>query len=82
MKNFVKAMDRTGSAFKYLAEKFPRFSEVKIKRGFLWVLRSVSSLETICSTTYFRVTRKKFGTPFVWCQLTYSEISRQETIKN
>jgi len=43
MKNFVKAMDRTGSAFKYLAEKFPRLSEAKIKEGFLWVLRSVSS---------------------------------------
>jgi len=23
MKNFIKAMDRTGSAFKYLTEKFP-----------------------------------------------------------
>ena len=34
MKNFVKAMDWTGSAFKYLAEKFPRLSEVKIKEGF------------------------------------------------
>jgi len=52
-------VDRTGSAFKYLAEKFPRLSEVKIKRGFLWVLRSASSSETICSRTYFRVTRKK-----------------------
>ena len=31
MKNFVKAMDRTGSVFKYLAEKFPRLSEEKIK---------------------------------------------------
>ena len=31
MKNFVKVMDRTGSAFKYLAEKFPRLSETKIK---------------------------------------------------
>ena len=31
MKNFVKAMDRTGTAFKYLAEKFPRLSEAKIK---------------------------------------------------
>jgi hypothetical protein len=59
MKTFVKAMDRTGSAFKYLAEKFPRLSEVKIKRGFLWVLRSASSSETICSTAYFRTTRKK-----------------------
>ena len=33
MKNFVKAMDWTGSAFKYLAEKFPRLSETKIKDG-------------------------------------------------
>ena len=33
MKNFVKAMDRTGSTFKYLAEKFLRLSEAKIKEG-------------------------------------------------
>jgi hypothetical protein len=33
VKNFVKAMDQTGSAFKYLAEKFPPLSEVKIKEG-------------------------------------------------
>ena len=32
-KNFVKAMDWTGSAFKCLAEKFPRLSEAKIKEG-------------------------------------------------
>jgi len=31
MKNFVKAMDRTGSAFKYLAKKFPQLREAKIK---------------------------------------------------
>lgn len=33
VKNFVKAMDWTGSAFKYLADKFPQLSEVKIKEG-------------------------------------------------
>jgi hypothetical protein len=33
MKIFVNAMDRTGSAFKYLAEKFSRLSEAKIKEG-------------------------------------------------
>jgi hypothetical protein len=33
MKNFVKATDRAGSAFKYLDEKFPRLSEAKIKEG-------------------------------------------------
>jgi hypothetical protein len=75
MKNFVKAVDRTGSAFKYLAEKFPRLSEAKIKRGVFWVLRTTSSSEMICSTAYFRVTRKKLGTHFVWCQLTSSGIS-------
>jgi len=31
--NFVKARDRTGSAFKYLTEKFPRLNEAKIKEG-------------------------------------------------
>jgi len=52
MKNFVKAMDRTGPAFKSLAEKFPRLSEAKIKGGFSLVLRSASSSETICLTSY------------------------------
>jgi hypothetical protein len=33
MKIFVKAMDRNGSAFKYLAEKISRLSEAKIKQG-------------------------------------------------
>ena len=61
MKNFVKAMDWTRSAFKYLPEKFPRLREAKIKEGVLWVLKSASSSETICSTTYFRATRKSLG---------------------
>ena len=33
MKNFVKAMDKTGSGFMYLSRKFPRMTEVKIKEG-------------------------------------------------
>src|SRR6218665_2385611 len=33
MKNFVKAMDRTSPAFRYLYEKFPRLSEEKIIQG-------------------------------------------------
>ena len=61
---------------------WPRLSEAKIKKGFLWVLRSASSSETICSTTYFRVTSKKLGTRFVRCQLTSSGISRQKTTRN
>jgi hypothetical protein len=33
MKNFVKAMDRDGPAFRYLSEKFHTLSEAKIKEG-------------------------------------------------
>ncbi|GBL75699.1 hypothetical protein AVEN_155006-1 [Araneus ventricosus] len=33
VKNFVKAMDKNGPAFKYLHEKFPRLSVAKIKEG-------------------------------------------------
>jgi len=33
MRNFVKATDRTGSAFKFLAENVPRLSEAKNKEG-------------------------------------------------
>ena len=33
MKNFVKALNQDGEAFKYLEEKFPQISEAKIKGG-------------------------------------------------
>ena len=33
MKNFVKAMDRDGPAFRYLSEKFHTLSEAKMKEG-------------------------------------------------
>ena len=33
MKNFVKALNREGQAFKYLREKFPRLSDAKVKEG-------------------------------------------------
>jgi len=33
LKIFVKATDRNGSAFKYLAEKFPRLRGAKIEEG-------------------------------------------------
>lgn len=33
MKNFVKAMDQEGQAFKYLRAKFPRLSDAKVKEG-------------------------------------------------
>jgi hypothetical protein len=58
MKNFVKPMDRTGSAIIWL-KNFLDSAKRQLKRGFLWLLRSASSSETICSITYCRVTRKK-----------------------
>ncbi|GBM36040.1 hypothetical protein AVEN_274445-1 [Araneus ventricosus] len=33
VENLVKAIDKNGPAFKYLHEKFPRFSVAKIKEG-------------------------------------------------
>ena len=33
MKNFVKAMDKTGPAFRYLRDQFPKLSDAKIKEG-------------------------------------------------
>ena len=33
MKIFVKALDRAGQAFAYLRDKFPKFSEAKVKEG-------------------------------------------------
>lgn len=33
MKQFVKALDKTGSTFLYLKEQFPKLSEAKIKEG-------------------------------------------------
>ncbi|GBL72819.1 hypothetical protein AVEN_128026-1 [Araneus ventricosus] len=35
VKNLVKAMGKNGPAFKYLHEKFPRLSAVKIREGVL-----------------------------------------------
>ena len=33
MKNYVKALNKEGNAFKYLAMRFPYISEVKLKAG-------------------------------------------------
>ena len=33
LKNFVKALDKNGDAFKYLEKEFPQISEAKLKAG-------------------------------------------------
>jgi hypothetical protein len=33
MKEFVKALPKTGNCFKYLCKNFPHFSEAKLKEG-------------------------------------------------
>ncbi|GBM48324.1 hypothetical protein AVEN_106525-1 [Araneus ventricosus] len=38
MKNFVKAMDCGGSGFQYLRLKFPKVSEKKLRKAYLWGL--------------------------------------------
>jgi hypothetical protein len=70
MKNFVKAMDRNGSTFKYLAAKFPRLSESKIKEG-VFVGRQICKLfRDNMFQNLLQATRKKLGTRFIWCQVT------------
>jgi len=82
MKNFVKAKGRPGSAFNYLAEKFPRFSEVKIK-GWVFVGPQMPKLfRDDMFNSLFQGDEKKVGTRFAWCQLTSSGISVQKTTRN
>ena len=50
MKNFVKAMDRTSSAFRYLHETFPWLSKAKSKERVLWILRSTSFIPSWISS--------------------------------
>ena len=33
MKNFVKALNKSGNAFRYLQELFPRISDAKLQEG-------------------------------------------------
>jgi hypothetical protein len=61
MKNFVKVMDQTGPAFRYIAEKFPGISAAKIKEVFSSVLRSASSLEMNSLTIFSVATRRGRG---------------------
>ncbi|GBM05920.1 hypothetical protein AVEN_135283-1 [Araneus ventricosus] len=69
VKNLVKAMDKSGPAFKYLHEKFPRLSVAKIKKAFLWGLR----LNSFSETPSLRLLRRKeyrFGMRSIKCQQT------------
>jgi hypothetical protein len=52
-------MDRTGSTFKYLAEKFPPPSEAKIKEGVSVCPQTARSSETICSNNLLQDDEKK-----------------------
>jgi len=82
MKNFVKAMDRTGSAFKYLAEKFPQLREAKIKEGVFMGPQIRRLFRDNIFNNLLQGDEKKLGTHFFWCQLTSLEISGQKTTRN
>jgi hypothetical protein len=76
-------MDLTGSAFKYLAEKFPPPSEAKIKEG-VSVGPQIRKLfrDDMFNNLLQDDEKKKVGTRFVWCQLTSWGISGQKTTRN
>jgi len=75
-------MDRTRSAFKYLAEKFPRLSEAKIKEGFFVGPQIRRRFRDDMFNNLLQGDEKKLATRFVWCQLTSSGISGQKTTRN
>jgi len=64
MINFVKAIDRTGSAFKYVAKKFPRLSEAKIKVGVFVVLEIRKLFRDDNFNNLLQGDEKKFGDAF------------------
>lgn len=82
MKNFVKSTDQTGSAFKYLAVKFPRLSEAKIKEGIFVGPQIRQLFRDEMFDNLLQGDEKKLGTRFVWCQLTSSGMSGQKTTRN
>ena len=59
MKNFVKAMDRTGSAFKYLAEKFLDSAKRKLKRGFFMGPQICMIFRDVMFDSFLQVDEKK-----------------------
>lgn len=50
MKSFVKAMDKEGSGFSYLREKFPMLSEAKVNEGVF----NGSQIRTVLKDEYFK----------------------------
>jgi len=80
MKNFVKATDRTGSAFKYLAERFPRLSEAKIKEGVFVGPQISMFFRDVMFNSLLEGDEKKAWDAFR--QLTSSGISGQKTTRN
>jgi hypothetical protein len=75
-------MDWTGSAFKYLAEKFPPLSEAKIKEGVFVGPQIHRLFRDDMFNNLLQDDKKKLGARFVWCQLTSSGISCQKTTRN
>jgi len=82
MKNFVNAMDRTGSAFKYLAEKFPRLSEAKIKEGGFMGPQIRQIFRDDMFNNLLQGDEKRAWGAFRRCQLTSWGISGQKTTRN
>lgn len=82
IKNFVKAMDRSGAGFKYLAEKFPRLSEAKIKEGVFVGPQIRELFKDDRFDNMLQGNEKTLGTRFGWYQLTSSATSGQKTTRS
>ena len=80
MKNFVKAMDRDRSAFRYLSEKFHTLSEAK-KRVFSSVPRFVSYSRIFSLTASLLETRKQHGRRSDRLQQSFLEMTELTTTR-
>jgi len=67
----MKAIERNGSAFSFLCEKFPRLSTEKSKAGVFIGPRYVSASETHNLILLPVMTRRQPGMPFSMLQLIF-----------
>jgi len=63
MKQFVKVLPKDGDNFKYLASKFPRLSEAKLKEGLSSVLTSEKSWKAKYFRPNWKTLRDRLGNP-------------------
>ena len=66
MKNFVKAINKSGRAFQYLREKFPRLSGAKPKEGIFIGLQIRDLLDELYARGFSLQLREWLGLSLNW----------------